>query len=629
MNSKKVIVCIVLILIASFYIFSLPPVLSTGDGGELITAAYGLGTPHPSGYPFYVQLGKLLSFLPIGNIASRIELISIFFSVSTLLLVYFTVFKLTIQNHEGYFAAIASVIFLAFSYSFFGQSIVAKFYTLNAFLVMLLILSGINIVLKGYDRRTQFLASFVLGLTLSGHHTGFMMIVPLFILGFFYFRDFFKNLPLSIFFFLSGFSVNLYLYIRGIKENLFNMLSVTDWNSFWTVFLRKIYGSGSSIDVTKSGFVNFYEYFYAFKNYFYLIEKNFTLFSIPFFILGLIGIFKKSKKLFSFILISFFIYSIFLAKLTFSLQSPDIHDLYVIGHQYFIPSFAIYCIVIGVGVYFTYSMFEKFNFNLAKKIIPIIAILFPLLMIFDRLTDQAQGKNYVPYSYTKEIFSSLPVASIYMTYGDNHAFQAWYLKLVGRYREDICHIALDDYKTMVWALQGCKPYRLYKELFPEFFGGDLTDLIKKKRYYSIIALSEKHPLYTVVDSHPYFYTFIYIKKSFDKRDFYEFFRERMGKIEPFVNYEDCLNHGTDDVFTLLLCNFSTMGYINIAKAYETSTDKEITFEQKISYGDFTAPFNIDVKISSENEKYLNIYNAVKKYNKMNKFYLTGAENEKN
>lgn len=274
-------------------------------------------------------------------------------------------------------------------------------------------------------------------------------------------------------------------------------------------------------------------------------------------------------------------------------------------------------------------MFERLNLHLIKKIVPIIAILFPLLMIFDRLTDQYQHKNYVPYSYTKEIFSSLPVASIYMTYGDNHAFQAWYLKLVGRYREDICHIALDDYKTMLWALQGCKPYKFYSELFPEFFGGDLIDLTRKKRYYSIIALSEKHPIYRVVDSYPYFYTFIYMGKSFDKRDFDEFFRERMKKIEPFVNYEDCLSHGTDDVFTLLLCNFSTMGYVNMAKAYETSSGNEITFEQKISYGDFTAPFNIKAKISSENEKYLYIYNAIKKYNKMNKFYLSGKENEKN
>uniref|UniRef100_A0A7C4ELR5 DUF2723 domain-containing protein n=1 Tax=Thermodesulfovibrio aggregans TaxID=86166 RepID=A0A7C4ELR5_9BACT len=623
MNFKNFLLGGVLFLIASVYIFSLPPVLSTGDGGELITVSYALGTPHPSGYPLYVQLGKLFSFLPVGNVGVRVELISVVFSIITLFILYFMVFKLSEKSYEGYFAAITSIFVLAFSYSFFGQSIVAKFYTLNSFFVILLLFCGIIIVLKGYDRRIQFLASFILGLTLSSHHTGFMMIVPLFILSLFYYKEFFKNLPLSFVFFVSGFSVNLYLYIRGIKENLFNMLSVTDWNSFLIVFLRKNYGTASSVDATTSGFTNFYGYFYAFKNYLYLIEKNFTLFSIPFFILGIVWLFKKSKRLLIFVLISFFIYSIFLAKLTFSLKNPDIHDLYIIGHQYFIPSFVIYCFVLSLGIYLIYNIFEKFNFYFLKKTVPIILIFFPLLMIFDRLTDQYQGKNYVPYSHTKEIFSSLPASSIYMTFGDNHAFQGWYLKLVGRYREDICHIVLDDYKTMTWALQGCKPYRLYRGLFPEFFYGDLIDLTRKKRFYSILALSEKHPLYSVVDSYPYFYSFIYVGKAFEKRDFEEFMKERMKKIKPLLNYEDCLSHGTDDVFTLQLCNFSVIGYINMAKTYETSAGKEIAFDHEISYGDFTAPFKMKVKVSEENEKYLNIYNAIKKYNKMDKFYLKG------
>ncbi|WP_460180875.1 glycosyltransferase family 117 protein [Thermodesulfovibrio sp. TK110] len=629
MNSKNFFLPLLLFFITAIYIFSLPPILSTGDGGELITASYGLGTPHPSGYPLYVQIGKLFSFFPVGNIGIRVELISVFFSIVTLFLVYFIIFKVSEQNQEAFFAAIASVIFLALSYSYFGQSIVAKFYTLNSFLVMLLLFCGIK--LNGYDRRIQFLASFILGLTLSSHHTGFMMIIPLSVLGFFYFRNFLRNLPLSFLFFLLGFSVNLYFFIRDMKGTLFSMIPVTNLDSFIKVFLRKNYGAGSSIDVTASGFANFYGYFYAFKNYFYLIEKNFTLFSIPFFILGAVWLFKKSKRLFIFVLTSFFIYSIFLAKLTFSMQNPDAHELYVIGHQYFIPSFAIYCIFVGWGLCFIYSFFEKYGLNFLKRIVPVIVVFFPLLMIFDRLTDQYQGKNYVPYSHTKGIFTSLPVASIYMTYGDNHAFQGWYLKLVGRYREDICHIVLDDYKTMVWALHGCKPYSLYRGLFPEFFGGNLIDLTEKYRYYSIVALSEKHPLYTVVNSYPYFYTFIYLGKSSNKRNFDEFFRERMKKIEPFLNYEDCLAHRTDDLYTLQLCNFSTIGYLSIAKAYENLSKKdiaEILFDHQLNYGDFTAPFKMKLKIDIENEKYLNIYNAVKKYNKIDKFYLSRQKDEK-
>ena len=41
------------------------------DGGDLITAAYTLGVPHPSGYPTYVLMGWLFSKLPVGTIAWR------------------------------------------------------------------------------------------------------------------------------------------------------------------------------------------------------------------------------------------------------------------------------------------------------------------------------------------------------------------------------------------------------------------------------------------------------------------------------------------------------------------------------------------------------------------------------
>ena len=48
-----------------------------GDSGELVTAVYLLGIPHPTGYPLYVLLGKLWTLvLPLGSIAWRMSLFS-------------------------------------------------------------------------------------------------------------------------------------------------------------------------------------------------------------------------------------------------------------------------------------------------------------------------------------------------------------------------------------------------------------------------------------------------------------------------------------------------------------------------------------------------------------------------
>ena len=48
-----------------------------GDSGELTTAVFLVGIPHPSGYPLYVLLGKLWTLaLPLGSIAWRMSLFS-------------------------------------------------------------------------------------------------------------------------------------------------------------------------------------------------------------------------------------------------------------------------------------------------------------------------------------------------------------------------------------------------------------------------------------------------------------------------------------------------------------------------------------------------------------------------
>ena len=65
------------------YLSTICPTVYLGDSGELTTAAYCLGIPHNSGYPLYTLLGNLFCFLPLGNIAFRVNLMSTVFAVLT------------------------------------------------------------------------------------------------------------------------------------------------------------------------------------------------------------------------------------------------------------------------------------------------------------------------------------------------------------------------------------------------------------------------------------------------------------------------------------------------------------------------------------------------------------------
>jgi len=92
---KKNIIPILLFLgVFSLYLYTAPPA-STGyaDSNELITASYILGVPHPPGYPLYVLVGKLFSFLPIGAIAFRYTIMSAMLGAFAVTFIYLALVK--------------------------------------------------------------------------------------------------------------------------------------------------------------------------------------------------------------------------------------------------------------------------------------------------------------------------------------------------------------------------------------------------------------------------------------------------------------------------------------------------------------------------------------------------------
>src|SRR5688572_6250461 len=60
----------------ALYVRTLAPTLLLGDSAEFQTLASTLGVAHPTGYPVYLLLGKLFTWLPTGSIAYRVNLLS-------------------------------------------------------------------------------------------------------------------------------------------------------------------------------------------------------------------------------------------------------------------------------------------------------------------------------------------------------------------------------------------------------------------------------------------------------------------------------------------------------------------------------------------------------------------------
>lgn len=57
------------------YISTLAPTVYFIDSGELLTAAIKLTIAHPTGYPLFTIIGKVLSLLPLFEPAYRMNLV--------------------------------------------------------------------------------------------------------------------------------------------------------------------------------------------------------------------------------------------------------------------------------------------------------------------------------------------------------------------------------------------------------------------------------------------------------------------------------------------------------------------------------------------------------------------------
>ena len=106
------------------YIRTLAPSLLWGDSAEFQTLSYTLGMTHPSGYMTQIMFGKLFTYIPVGNIAYRVNLMSAFFGALAVAETYWIVRLL--GGWRG--TAVSASILLALTEGFWWRALLAESY---------------------------------------------------------------------------------------------------------------------------------------------------------------------------------------------------------------------------------------------------------------------------------------------------------------------------------------------------------------------------------------------------------------------------------------------------------------------------------------------------------------------
>lgn len=130
------------------YLLTLAPDLTWAhygaDGGDLVTAAYTLGIPHPPGYPTYTLLAWLFTHLPSGNVAWRVNLLSAISTAAAAVLIHWIVVRIFIgaartgpqgttgdvRDRPALIAGLGAALSYAFAPLVWSQALISEVYGL-------------------------------------------------------------------------------------------------------------------------------------------------------------------------------------------------------------------------------------------------------------------------------------------------------------------------------------------------------------------------------------------------------------------------------------------------------------------------------------------------------------------
>ncbi len=453
---------IIFILTFSFYIKFLAPSIFEGDSAEFCIACYTLGIPHPNGYPIYTWIGHLFTMIPIGSIAFRVNLMSAFFGAATVSLIYIIIFKLIKLNNRfnsennsiksfkkvltsninvyRYIAVIAAVSF-ALSKIFWSQAEIAEVYTLNAFFVAFIIL----ILLKWSENREiklLYLFFFVYGLSI-GAHTSDILFMPVFLL-FILWNDYrvflnYKNFLLFLIFLLIGLSQFIYIFIRAFQYPEYTVITpgVYEW---WNLITAKQFNSYFIISISKipNRILMYWDY----------LKMDFFIIGIILGIIGIMGLLKRNIKIL--VLLSL----MFVLNITFYLNYY-VFDVEVM----FIPSFLIFSIFIGMGLFTAFDFiknlsknykikisFKKFEIDFLKLFILIMlvsSLLIPVNSYFTNYNQiqESNNDNFAYFAYTT--LNEIPSNSTIITYWKSYiAFK--YFQMIYKINPNVTIMAVEE-----------------------------------------------------------------------------------------------------------------------------------------------------------------------------------------
>jgi hypothetical protein len=192
-----------------------------------------LGITHPTGYPTYLMLTHLFTYLPFGDPAYRVNLGSAVYAALAVVAVYAAGLLLG----RRVVAAASGALAFGLGTALWSQAVIAEVYTLNALLVSATIV--VLLLWREYRKdRYLLLSAFLVGLCLTNHLTsGLLLPASLLLVALVDWRRLVdvRLVVRGAGLFLLGLTPYLYLPIRAAMDPPMEANNPTDFGRFWYV----------------------------------------------------------------------------------------------------------------------------------------------------------------------------------------------------------------------------------------------------------------------------------------------------------------------------------------------------------------------------------------------------------
>jgi len=367
-----------------FYILTLERKLIGGDTTWYALKILKMEVFVPTGYPTFSLLGKIITYLPVGDIAYRLNLFSAIFGALTVLFLFLTI-NILVKNN---LISLLSSLSFAFIFPFWFVANRLEFDTLNTFFIILVIYSAVRYQ-QTLSRKFLYFFFFSLGLSLTNHPIAFFTVPALLLYVIIINPKIFKSIKVilsSVFFFVLPLLSYLYLPVRS----LMGYGEVTDFRRFiYYITGRSITGQvhgGSFGDKSLEVIAK------VLKEYTKIIYENFGIVLIIISAIGFIYLIKKNLKLgICSLLLVVFNFAIIVQYLSFA--NPN----------YVLDSMLVITIYIAYGFLF---------------IIDLLEFIFERLLAGKKQIKTDRILKYLIFSVIFLFFAFQPVSLIYANYNE-------------------------------------------------------------------------------------------------------------------------------------------------------------------------------------------------------------------